>query len=80
MAAGNAVGTHAQLLRALLARDIQHTARTDAQHVLQHQRGLADARLTTQQHDAPLHQSATEHAVEFVAGQMDAGLVLGADL
>ena len=78
-APGDAVGTHAQLLRALLTRDVEHTAGADAQHVLQHQRGLADARLSSKQHDAARHEAATQHAIEFVTWQVDAGLVFGTD-
>ena len=76
VAAGNAVGTHAQLLRTLLTADVEHLARTDAQHVLQHQRALSNAWLSANEHYRSWHQSTSQHTVQLTAGQLDAWQLL----
>ena len=74
----DAVGTHAYLLLALLAADIEQTAVTDGQCRLQQQGALAYARFTAQQQKAARHYAAAEYTVEFGAMGWDAlGLAVG---
>ena len=68
-------GTQFQLSRAFLARDVEDAFLGHPQDGLQHQCRLADARLSAYQHQRPLHQSATQYAVQFGVVQVDAGFV-----
>ena len=73
----DALGTHLQLAGALLAADVENPAVGECQHRLQRQRALADARLATEQHKAPLDQSASQHTVELLVVHVDAALFVG---
>ena len=59
------LGTQLDLACTLLAADIEHTAFGQAQHRLQDERALADTRLATQQHQAAMHQTASQDAVQL---------------
>ena len=61
------VGTHLNLLFALLAADVEQSPVADGQGGLQQQGALADARFATEQHKASWHDAAAEHSVEFAA-------------
>ena len=65
-----AVGAKVELLGRFLARGVQHgTGRgrlaQDARRGLEHERRLADPRLTTQQHQGTRHEAAAEDAVHL---------------
>ena len=61
-----ALRAQAQLLRALLAGDVEEGAeRLEARRELERERALADPRLAAEQHHAAGHQAAAQHAVEL---------------
>ena len=76
----DAVGTQFQLARALLAAHIQNPQVWQAQHGLQNQRRFADARFSAKKCERTRHESATQHAVQFVVMQVDARFVVSLDL
>ena len=62
---------------AFLTADVEHALVRQGEHGLEGERRFADARFTAKEHDAARHESATQHAVQFVVVHIDARVVLG---
>ena len=71
----DAVGAHADLLRALFAGNVEDTSRFDGKDVLEHERGLADTGLAANKHHRAADEATAEHSVELLGGHMDTRLV-----
>ena len=74
------IGAHFQLVGALLTADIENLLFRQAEHRLQGQCTLANARFATQQHDAARHQTTTEHAVQLFVVHVDARVIMVGDV
>ena len=77
--AAKPVCTHLQLVGALLTADVEDAFFRQAEHRLQREGGLADARLTAEEHDRARYETTTEHAVQFLVVQVDARIVVIGD-
>ena len=76
-----AQGAHFHLALRLLTGNIQHHALFGhLQGNLQHQGGLANARVAAHQHDRAGHHPAAQHAGEFADRQGQAGFAVAFDL
>ena len=75
--AAEAVGAQLDLTFALLAADVEHAAARHAEHGLQQEGRLSDARFTAEQDDFARYKSTSEHAVQFGVARVDAHLVVG---
>ncbi len=72
----HALGPHLDLLLRLFARNVKYLFVRKRERDLQHQRGLADARLTANQHQGATHDPAAQHAVQLDIGRADARFLL----
>ena len=77
-----AVGPHADLFCTLFPAHIQDLGPcvSDRQGHLQHQRRLADARLTTEQNHAAWHRTASKHPIELFVAHVQARQLGDADV
>ena len=76
----NTLGTHLQLVGALLTTDVEYAPVCQLEHGLQREGRLANARLAAQQHNAAGHQSAAKYPVQLAVVHVDARVVVGGNL
>src|SRR5688500_16419922 len=74
------VGAQLDLAQRLLAGDVEQGAYLQTRAHLRHQRRLADARVTADEHEGALDDAATEDAVELADSRRDARFALDRDI
>ena len=73
------VGTHLQLVGALLTADVENLLLWHAEHGLQRESRFTYARLTAKKYDGTRHETTAQNTVQLLVMHVDAGIIVIGD-